>query len=115
VTMTRTFTVSPTLRETSSSTHTPTPVLQTPVVYPNPVNGSTVNIKMPVMNALNVKVQIFTIAIREVETVNVPQVAGDSLLVQLVDKSGMSLANGLYYFVIQADGQKWIDKVLVLR
>ena len=85
------------------------------MVYPNPVSGSTVNIKMPVMNALNVKVLIFTIAMREVETVNAPEVVGDALSVQLIDKSGMSLANGLYYFVIQAAGQKWVIKVLVLR
>jgi hypothetical protein len=42
-------------------------------------------------------------------------VAGSTLTVSLSDKSGMPLANGLYYFVIQAGGQKWVNKVLVLR
>jgi hypothetical protein len=67
------------------------------------------------MNETNVKVEVFTISMREVETVNVPQVFGDILSVQLVDKGGMTLANGLYYFVIQATGHKWMNKVLVLR
>jgi hypothetical protein len=85
------------------------------VVYPNPVTSSTANIQLPVTNATNVKVEVFTVAMREVQTTNVPQVIGNTLTVQMMDKGGMSLANGLYYFVIQADGQKWTNKVLVLR
>jgi len=31
------------------------------------------------------------------------------------DKSGINLANGLYYFIIKANGQRWMTKVLVLK
>lgn len=96
---------------------TPTAALaaQSPVVYPNPVTSSTANIQLPVTNATDVKVQVFTVAMREVQTTTMPQVLGNTMTVQLMDKSGISLANGLYYFIIQANGQKWMNKVLVLR
>jgi hypothetical protein len=97
------------------STPTVALALQAPVVYPNPVTSTTVNIQLPVANATNVKVRMLTISFREVQTIDIPQVVGNNLPVQLSDKSGVALANGLYYFVIQANGQKWIDKVLVLR
>jgi hypothetical protein len=86
-----------------------------PMVYPNPATSSTTTIQLPVTNATNVTVQIFTVSMRQVQTINVPQVIGNTLTIQLLDKSGISLANGLYYFVIQANGQKWRNKVLVLR
>jgi len=86
-----------------------------PVVYPNPATSSTTTIQLPVTNATNVTVQILTVAMRQVQTINVPQVMGNTLTVQMADKSGVNLANGLYYFIIQADGQKWTNKVLVLR
>jgi hypothetical protein len=85
------------------------------VVYPNPVTGSTVTIQLPGNNSDNVEVQIFTLSFREVQTVRVAQVAGNNLTVPLVDKGGVALANGLYYFVIHVGSQKWIVKVLVLR
>jgi len=97
---------------------TPTSALATlaqPVVYPNPVTSSTTNIQLPITNVANVEVQMFTISFREVRTIDIPRVMGDSLTVQLMDKNGVNLANGLYYFVIHADGQKWMTKVLVLR
>jgi hypothetical protein len=93
----------------------PAPALAQPVVYPNPVTSSTTTIQLPVTNAVNVTVRIFTVVMRQVQTMNVPQVFGNTLSVQMVDKGGVSLANGLYYFVIQANGQKWMTKVLVLR
>jgi hypothetical protein len=40
---------------------------------------------------------------------------GTDMAITPLDKSGVSLANGLYYFAINVNGQKWIDKVLVLR
>lgn len=86
-----------------------------PVIYPNPVTSSSATIQLPEANATNVKIQIFTIAFREVQTIKVAQVVGQTIQVPLVDKSGMPLADGLYYFVIQANGQKWTNKVLVLR
>jgi hypothetical protein len=97
------------------STPIAAPITQSPVVYPNPVTSSTASIQLPVTNATNVKVQVFTVAMREVQTTNAPQILGNTLTIQLMDKSGVSLANGLYYFIIQANGQKWMSKVLVLR
>jgi len=96
---------------------TPTPALAIaqPLVYPNPAISSTVTIQLPNNNATNVTVQIFTISLRLVQTIHVQQVLGNGLVIQLADKSGVRLSNGLYYFQIQADGQKWTNKVLVLR
>jgi hypothetical protein len=92
-----------------------TALAASPVIFPNPATGSTTTIQLATANATNVKVQMFTVAFREVQTVTEAQVAGNSMTVSLMDKSGMPLANGLYYFVIQAAGQKWVNKVLVLR
>jgi hypothetical protein len=97
------------------ATSIPALAVAQPVVYPNPVTSSTTSIQLPVNDATNVKVQVFTVAMRQVQTIIVPQVFGNTLTVQLMDKSGISLADGLYYFVIQANGQKWTDKVLILR
>jgi hypothetical protein len=96
---------------------TPTPdlIAAQPLVYPNPATSSTTTIQLPVTNMTNVTVQILTVAMRQVKTISVPRITGNNLTVQLVDKSGINLANGLYYFQIQADGQKWTNKVLVLR
>ncbi len=86
-----------------------------PVVYPNPATGSTTTIQLPSFNMANVKVQIFTVAMREVQTRTAVQVVGNTLTISLSDKSGTALANGIYYFVIQCNGQRWMNKVLVLR
>lgn len=66
-------------------------------------------------NAKDVTVRIFTVAFREVQVVTAAQVMGNRMTISLTDKTGNSLANGLYYFGIEADGQKWIVKVLLLR
>jgi hypothetical protein len=95
---------------------TPTSTVQgTPVIYPNPVTGPTVNLQLPTANATNVKVQIFTISFREVQTLKFASVAGYLLTIPLTDRSGRTLADGLYYFVININGTRWIEKVLVLR
>ncbi len=86
-----------------------------PVVYPNPITSTTAFIQLPVWNASNVTVQVFTVAMRQVQSISVPQAAGDTINFKTVDKSGINLANGLYYIVIQANGQKWMTKVLILR
>lgn len=86
-----------------------------PVLYPNPVTGNSITLQLPGNNLAEVKVEIFTLAFREVKTVTMPQVPGDSLTITLVDKFGNSLANGLYYFRVSIGLQKWVLKVLVLR
>lgn len=91
------------------------PTISAPIIYPNPAMSDTANVLLPIANATNVKVSVFTIAMREVKNISTPQVTGNVLTVSLTDKGSMRLANGLYYFVIQANGQKWTNKVLVLR
>jgi hypothetical protein len=86
-----------------------------PVVYPNPATGLTTTIQLPSSNMSNVKVQIFTVAMREVQTRTAAQVIGNTLMISLTDKGGVALADGLYYFVIQCGGQHWMNKVLILR
>jgi hypothetical protein len=85
------------------------------VIYPNPATGTTVQIQLPGNNLTHVRVRVFTSAFREVQNLEVAQVAGDSISVPLTDKTGAALANGLYYFVVNVNGQSWILKVLVLR
>ncbi len=86
-----------------------------PVVYPNPATGDTANIALPAANATNVSLEIFTISMRAVQTLTIPQVSGTDMIVKLCDKAGIRLANGLYYFRIKLGGQSWTVKVLVLR
>ena len=86
-----------------------------PVVYPNPATGSTVTLAMPQTTSTNVTVSLYTVSMRMVRTIEAENLNSPNLVVTLIDKGGVSLANGLYYFVILANGQKWTDKVLVLR
>ncbi len=115
-TATCTTTATPTLTSTTAPpTLTSTPSLGHPVVYPNPVTSDNATLQLPVMNATHVTVEILTLAMRKVQTISVARVEGNTLPVRLADKGGTTLANGLYYFLIQANGQRWITKVLVLR
>jgi hypothetical protein len=97
------------------SSPAPALAVASPVVYPNPATSSTVNLQLPMSDAVNVTVDVYTIAFRAVKTVHIPQMTGQTTTLQLVDKAGINLADGLYYFVIQANGQHWTNKVLVLR
>lgn len=119
MTPTSTHSKTPTVTRTLTPTLTPSATVErvnsNPVVYPNPAAGSTVNLQLPGNNLTDVKVRIFTLSFREAQTIDVPQVMGNRLTIPLIDKSGAVLANGLYYFVIQANGKKWMTKVLVLR
>lgn len=93
----------------------PAPATSSPVVYPNPATGDTANIALPSANATNVTVEIFTVSMRAVQTLVVPQVPGTDMVVRLSDKAGIRLANGLYYFRVKMENQSWTVKVLVLR
>ena len=86
-----------------------------PVVYPNPATGDTTTIGFSSVTNSSVSVKIYTVAMRLVETVNLGQVNTGNATVRLVDKSGVKLADGLYYFQVQANGVSWTLKVLVLR
>ncbi len=131
-----TSTLTPT--PSSTSTNSPTPALtaiatatstvlpsstSTPsgnkgvVIYPNPVTGPTVNVLPPAYTGVsNVEVEIFTTAFRKVQEETFPNVpSGTAVRVQLTDRWGTPLANGLYYVVVIVDGHRSFGKLLVLR
>lgn len=122
MTSTSTSSWTPTQTRTSTPLNSPTPTLTgtptavtTPVVYPNPATGNQVDVALPGYDLSNVTVDIFTLSLRKVQSLRSPQVMGDVIVVPLMDKSGMTLANGLYYFRVMVGAKKWILKVLVLR
>jgi hypothetical protein len=87
------------------------------VIYPNPAKGDTVNVLPPTHAGMeDVRVEIFTSAFRKVldETfASVPP--GVAVTVELKDKWGRPLADGLYYVVVTVDGKRSITKLLILR
>jgi hypothetical protein len=109
-------TMTPTLPPIPSSTPTPAEN-QGVVLYPNPVAGPTVNVLPPAYSGVSdVQVEIFTTAFRKVQDetfANVPP--GVAVTVELKDKWGAALADGLYYVVVIVDGHRSIAKLLVLR
>lgn len=90
-------------------------VIAAPVAYPNPVTGDSTTIALPMTTASNVRVQIYTVAMRMVQTIDFGVVNSGNVTLRLVDKSGVHLANGLYYFRVQTGDQSWTVKVLILR
>jgi hypothetical protein len=109
-TPTRTFTPSATGGVTFSGTQ--------PLLYPNPATGNQVNIGLPSLKAAgNVTVRIYTLAFRKAQELVVPNVQpGESITLDLLDKWGARLSNGLYYVeVILPDGTKTILRLLVQR
>ncbi|HTC21129.1 MAG TPA: hypothetical protein VK859_09795, partial [bacterium] len=123
-TFTNTATNSPTSTftpvATATNTHTPTATLPgnpVVVVYPNPVTGPTVNVLPPAYTGTaDVRIEIFTLGFRKVQDhiySNIPD--GTPVVVELVDRFGTPLANGLYYVVVTVDGHRSIAKLLILR
>ena len=121
-TLTKTTTPTPTATPTntlvSTSTPTATPTSNKGVViYPNPVTGPTVNVLPPAYSGVaDVQVEIFTIAFREVQNEffrSVP--SGTAVKVELTDRRGTSLADGIYYVVVIVDGHRSIGKLLIIR
>jgi hypothetical protein len=63
-----------------------------------------------------VTIGVFTVAFRKVQERTYTQVTpGASITLDLTDDHGTLLANGLYYVVIEAQGEKFTTKLLVLR
>jgi hypothetical protein len=87
------------------------------VIYPNPVTGPTVNVLPPAyLGVSDVQVEIFTIAFREVQNEifrSIP--SGVAVKVELIDRQGAPLADGIYYIVVIVDGHRSIGKLLVIR
>ncbi len=90
-----------------------------PVLYPNPARGSQVSLMIPstLDGPGDVKVRIFTTGYREVREWNFSNVEpGSSLALDLLDKTGASLSNGLYYLLVTTPtGDRAVVKLLVLR
>ena len=114
-----------TFTPTASPTATATPGsgsagggIKPPVLFPNPVSGDgPVSIQLPNYPGTGkVTIQVFTTAFRMVNTIGFISEAGGSLVaLPLTDRNGRSLANGLYYVVIQTPAGKSILKLLILR
>jgi hypothetical protein len=64
----------------------------------------------------DVRVEIFTGAFRRVQDRTFyNQPGGVAVTIELKDKWGAPLANGLYYVVVVIDGHRSIAKLLILR
>ena len=133
--MTTTDTPTPTTTATPSATQTPTPT-STPVptwtstftplpdqqgivIYPNPVKETgpaTIRISLPA-RAAEVELQIFTAAFRKVNEIKLMQVPAGvtDYSLNLADRWGKSLANGLYYVMVTIDGKRLMAKLMILR
>jgi hypothetical protein len=86
-------------------------------VYPNPSTGSgPVHLSVPLTSSSDVGVKLYTTNFRKLIEKNFPQAfAGTDLSLDLQGDRGEVLANGLYYIVIEAQGRRWVTKLLVLR
>jgi len=87
-----------------------------PVIYPNPVRDQeTFNVQLTLSNPADVvDIKVFTTAFRKViEQKQVP--ASGVISIELKDKSGTPMADGLYYVVIQTSQGRFVSKLLILR
>jgi hypothetical protein len=122
-----TFTPSATFTPTPSPTRTLTPTWTvTPVpsvalgrvgIFPNPVQGTTVNI-FPAfyLGQSDIRVEIFTIAFRKVKDETFRSVpASTAVAVSLTDAFGRPMSNGLYYVIVTARSGKATGIMLILR
>jgi hypothetical protein len=89
------------------------------VVYPNPVAGpGPVTLQISLTSpAGQIRISLYTAAFRKVnETTLGPLPAGTTkVTLNLTDRFGTPLANGLYYVVVHVNGQRFTTKLLVLR
>ena len=102
-----------------------------PVLYPNPASGSSVSLAVPVLsNSDSVKakdfssaggrydltLQVYTTSYRKVKEVAYSNVLpGTAVTLELIDKSGIPLSNGLYFVNVLTPKGKSVLKLLVLR
>lgn len=105
---------------TASSTATAAPTTGSkPVLYPNPATGpGPVTIQYNLASAgSDVKVLVFTTAFRKINEISIGQVpAGtNKTALQLADRWGSPLANGIYYVVIRNDQERYTVKLMVIR
>jgi hypothetical protein len=105
---------------TPSQTPTPTiPNTLPPLVWPNPLeSGVTPQLNLSFASTVHsLQIKVFTTSFRKVREWDYLEVTAGTRTVPLDarDSSGVNLANGLYYVVVQADTDKWVSKWLILR
>ena len=114
--------VHPTSTPTATAQATSTPTLSNPppvLVFPNPAQGPgpvTVQFFLP-QSFGQVEVKVFTSAFRLVQETLVknPTAGLNRVPVELEDKWGQPLANGLYYIVAQWPEGRAVTRLLILR
>ena len=87
------------------------------MIYPDPTDGrGPVHIRVPGLDrTVDIKVEIFTLAFRKVQSQEYSQVpAGTDPLLLLTDRDGIPLANGVYYVVVWVEGKRSIGKLLLI-
>ncbi len=116
-TFTPTVTSTPTNTNIYSATFTPTPPWYGKlVIYPNPVSAGNTSITLPITKTSNVTIKIFTLGFRKVQEEDYSNVLpGVSFPLELVDKQGVELSNGLYYVVVDVASQRYVSKLLIIR
>ena len=119
---------------TASSTATRTPVVtatptnspaSTPAgsggveLFPNPATGSgPVTLQLTLTSpAQQVTITVYTTSFRRVNGITLPDLPAGTrdIALSLTDRSGVPLANGLYYILVQTPQGRFIVKLLVLR
>jgi hypothetical protein len=117
-TATSTLSFTSTLTPTSTAfiTRTPAPSGNPPAIYPNPSNGGPVTLNPGLTAPSDVRVDIFTVGFRKVNSLFFPSVpAGATVSLNLTDRFGTPLASGLYYLVLHTSQGRTILKLLILR
>jgi hypothetical protein len=114
-TSTPAFTSSFTPSSLSTSTKTPLPVFG-PVLFPNPYKGpGPGKISLPLTSSGTVDIGVFTTSFRKVNHLQLQGTPGQPLVLPMEDEWGHSLADGIYYVTAQAQGQRWVLKLLVIK
>ena len=89
---------------------------KTASVFPNPSTSGPVNLTVPLTEPSDVSVKVYTLNFRRIIEKAYPHVfVGTDLPLDLQGDRGETLANGLYYIVIEAQGHRWVTKLLVLH
>jgi hypothetical protein len=121
VTATGTASPVPTVTPVHTATATSTPPSQVVVSppYPNPSLGGPVTCRVDTPSPVSIKWKIYTLSFRQVEERDLPPTASAQLVWDLTDKSGTTVSDGLYYWVIEVTQSgsttRTVRKVLVLR
>jgi hypothetical protein len=103
---------------TATYTVTVVPALssRTPVIYPNPSNGTAaVYMMVPLTAPADVTVEIFTVSYRKISSKTLKNVTpGMPVLISPIN-GGTVPASGLYYVLVEARGNKWVTNLLILH